>query len=154
VAELLERMQLRLQDRASQAEMQWACEVPKEVADIRVRTDAVAVEQIVFNLVDNACKYACSSEDKRIHLTADCTGADKISISIRDHGPGISFSGAKRLFRPFSKSADEAATSAPGVGLGLALSRRLAKELGGVLELTRLEGYGAVFVLTIPVASE
>jgi len=154
VAELLERMQLRLQDRASQAEMQWACEVPKEVADIRVRTDAVAVEQIVFNLVDNACKYACSSEDKRIHLTVDCTGADKISISIRDHGPGISFSGAKRLFRPFSKSADEAATSAPGVGLGLALSRRLAKELGGVLELTRLEGYGAVFVLTIPVASE
>jgi signal transduction histidine kinase len=147
-------MQSRLQDRAIQAEMQWTWEVPEEAADIRVRTDAVAVEQIVFNLVDNACKYACSTDDKRIHLTTEARGPKKISISVRDHGPGVPANQNRRLFRPFSKSVDEAAASAPGVGLGLALSRRLAKELGGSLELTSLEGYGAVFVLTLPVTSE
>lgn len=154
VGELLQRMQSRLQDRAIQAEMQWTWEVPEAAADILVRTDAVAVEQIVFNLVDNACKYASSTDDKRIHLTTESRGPKKISISVRDHGPGVPANQNRRLFRPFSKSVDEAATSAPGVGLGLALSRRLAKELGGSLELTSLEGYGAVFVLTLPVASE
>ena len=66
-----------------------------------------------------------------------------------DHGPGVSPHEAKRLFRPFSKSAKDAANSAPGVGLGLALCRRLAGDLGGKLEVERAED-GAVFALTLP----
>jgi len=55
----------------------------------------------------------------------------------------------KKLFQPFAKSATEAAHSAPGVGLGLALCRRLARELSGTLELESNTG-GACFCLTLP----
>ena len=58
----------------------------------------------------------------------------------------------RRLFRPFSKSANDAAQSAPGVGLGLALSRRLARALGGDLKLEENSVKGATFTLTIPLA--
>jgi C4-dicarboxylate-specific signal transduction histidine kinase len=54
------------------------------------------------------------------------------------------------LFRSFSKSAHEAAATAPGVGLGLALSRRLARDMGARLELDRRAKGGARFVLRLP----
>ena len=114
-----------------------------------IPTDLAAVEQILFNLVDNACKYASAASDKRLHLRIDVK-QKVVTIGLADHGPGISAAGRKRLFQPFSKSVHEAATSAPGVGLGLALCRRLAIDLGGKLELLSPEGGGALFVLTLP----
>jgi signal transduction histidine kinase len=59
---------------------------------------------------------------------------------------------ARRLFKPFAKSAEEAAVSAPGVGLGLALSRRLARAMGGELILDPAVKDGACFVLRLPLA--
>src|SRR5436190_20862274 len=83
-----------------------------------VHVDASAVEQILFNLVDNACKYAApSASEKLIHLEALPDGKYAM-LRVRDHGAGISAAAAKRLFRPFSKSAQEAAHTAPGIGLG------------------------------------
>jgi signal transduction histidine kinase len=106
------------------------------------------VEQILLNLVDNACKYAQGATDRRIHLAADRTDG-RLLLGVRDHGPGIAAAEAKRLFRPFSKSAREAAHTAPGIGLGLALSRRLARGMGGDLRLDDADG-GARFTLTLP----
>jgi signal transduction histidine kinase len=114
-----------------------------------VRADASAVEQILFNLVDNACKYAAGATDKRIHLVAEAAGSRAV-LKVCDHGPGISAREARRLFRPFSKSARDAANSAPGVGLGLALSRRLAREMGGDLTLIPRPDDGACFALFLP----
>jgi signal transduction histidine kinase len=57
--------------------------------------------------------------------------------------------GRRKLFKPFSKSVHEAANSAPGVGLGLALCRRLARHLGGRLTLAE-SNEGAVFELRLP----
>ena len=116
-----------------------------------VRADTSAVERILFNLVDNACKYACSSSDKRIHLVIDRDGRFA-RLRVWDHGPGVSSEQIPSLFRPFSKSAHAAAHSAPGVGLGLALSRRLASRMGGELALDRSFRRGACFVLTLPVS--
>ena len=117
-----------------------------------VKADASAVEQILFNLVDNAGKYASSAKDKRIHLTAQ-TNESAATIRVADHGPGISRQESRKLFRPFSKSAREAANSAPGVGLGLSLSRRLARQMKGDLKLEETNG-GASFVLTLPLADQ
>jgi K+-sensing histidine kinase KdpD len=75
-------------------------------------------------------------------------------LRVRDHGRGISAAGAKRLFQPFSKSAHEAAHTAPGVGLGLALCRRLSRSMGGDLRLDGLVQNGACFVLLLPVNPE
>ena len=74
-----------------------------------------------------------------------------LEILVSDHGPGIPVSERRRIFRAFHKSAREAAESRPGVGLGLALSRRLAKSLGGGLECVDSK-QGACFVLRLPLA--
>ena len=150
LGELIERVKPRLVERAERADM--ALETNGDDAALRtaVRVDVSAVEQILFNLVDNACKYAAPSAiEKIIHLEA-LPGGKFAMLRVRDHGQGISPEGAKRLFQPFSKSAHEAAHTAPGVGLGLALCRRLSRGMGGDLRLDGLVKNGACFVLRLP----
>ena len=73
-----------------------------------------------------------------------------LAISVCDHGRGLTKAEAKKLFRPFHQSAREAAHTAPGVGLGLALCRRLARDLGGALTIDHTYAQGACFTLTLP----
>lgn len=149
VKELIDRIEPRLTDRAAQAEMKLQVEVDETVNGTSLISDPSAIEQIVFNLVDNASKYANNTSDKRIILQV--TGNDRqVMIRVRDHGPGVLPKDRAKLFRPFSKSVDEAARTAPGVGLGLALCRRLASALGGRLELETDSADGASFLLVLP----
>jgi signal transduction histidine kinase len=139
----------RLADRASQAGMELLVEPADEALTAVVRANPSVVEQILFNLVDNACKYASAGEDKRIRiLAASCPGG--VQLKICDQGPGLPRTVARKLFRPFSKSAQEAANSAPGIGLGLALSKRLACDMGGNLSNDPKVSRGATFVLFLP----
>lgn len=147
VQQLFDRMQVRLADRARQAEMELALHI-ESCADQILITDPQAVEQILFNLVDNACKYASHSAKKQLDITVTCQ-AGKLAVCVRDYGPGISAAGRKKLFRPFSKSVHDAAATAPGVGLGLALCERLARELGGRLQFAPAEP-GCQFYLQLP----
>ncbi|MEX2026720.1 MAG: HAMP domain-containing sensor histidine kinase [Pirellulaceae bacterium] len=152
LAALLDRIEPRLTDRAEQAEMKLVVEIDDAARETVVKTDGGAVEQILFNLVDNACKYAAAADDKRIHVRL-AVEAKRVLVRVCDHGPGIEGPARRKLFRPFSKSVHEAAHTAPGVGLGLALSKRLASDLGGRLEIAPFGGEpcaGAVFVLTLP----
>ena len=128
--------------------MAFEKECADAVAAVQVRADPSAVEQILFNLVDNACKYAASGDRPSIRLAVTESG-DRVAIRVIDRGPGIPEEDRKRVFRAFSKSAKDAANSAPGVGLGLSLSRRLAKATGGEL-LLEDGGGGAVFLLILP----
>lgn len=144
---LVARSTERARERAERAGMSLVVAV--EGGERSVLADVGAVEQIVFNLVDNACKYAAEADDKSIELlaTADDSGA---RITVRDHGPGIDPAAAKRLFQPFRRP-DKAETSGkPGVGLGLALCRRLARAMGG--ELSHVSDGGANFRLEVRVA--
>ncbi|HEX7261441.1 MAG TPA: ATP-binding protein, partial [Luteolibacter sp.] len=117
------------------------------VCPLRVRVDAAAVEHILFNLVDNAAKYAAAGDPPKVGIHVRKSGA-RVEILVADHGPGIPVGERRRIFRAFHKSAREAAESRPGVGLGLALSRRLAKSIGGTLECIDSEK-GACFVLRL-----
>ena len=151
VGELLDRMKDRLADRAREAGMQRGAEAGAEALSLMVRADAAAVEQILFNLVDNACKYAANADDPFIRL--EVRRKDGFAaVAVRDHGPGISATDARTVFLPFRKSARDAANSASGVGLGLALSRRLAREMGGDLRIDGNVTDGACFVLTLPLS--
>ncbi len=149
VRELLDRITQRLGQRAEQAEMNLVLAIGDDAASMPVRADASALEHILFNLVDNACKYAAVASDRVIRLEAVRKGNQAL-VSIRDHGPGIARGDVRRLFRPFCKSARDAANSKPGVGLGLALSRRLARAMGGDLRLDDSVKEGACFVLSLP----
>lgn len=146
VTDLLEPMRERLEARLATAgmtlEMATACE-------LRVRVDSAAVEHILFNLIDNAAKYAAAGEPPTVEIQVK-PGGRNVEIIVTDHGPGIAPSERRRIFRAFHKSAREAAESRPGVGLGLALSRRLAKSLGGGLECVD-STQGACFSLSLPV---
>jgi signal transduction histidine kinase len=147
---LVERFKPRLAERAAQAGMTLHVDIDDDVAEQSLTTDTGVVEQILFNLIDNAAKYAGRAADRRITLAATSL-SNTIALTVRDHGPG--FASAKQAARsaPFSKSAQEAAETAPGVGLGLALCRRLAKELGGRLEIAAPNGQpGATVTLRLP----
>jgi len=148
LGELVEPLVPRLAARAAEAGMELVFEPNEAAATARVRANPSAVEQILLNLVDNAAKYASGASDRRIHLEMIALSAGA-ELAVRDHGPGIGRAERRRLFRPLRKSAREAAHSAPGVGLGLALSRRLARDMGARLELDRHVGQGARFVLTL-----
>lgn len=143
VRPMLERFAERLQE----AGMKLSCDPSDPAWQSVVKADRAAVEHVLFNLIDNAAKYATGT--KEVAITAEAA-RDRLSILVRDHGPGISPSERKRIFRAFHKSAAAAAESRPGVGLGLALSRRLARAGGGELEL-RDTREGTCFVLTLPI---
>jgi signal transduction histidine kinase len=114
-----------------------------------VAADPRTVERILLNLVDNACKYASDSADRRLHLTAR-SGGDGVEISLRDHGPGVPRGEQARIFEPFHRARRDAQGPKAGLGLGLALARGLARELGGDLRLATPPGDGAEFRLTLP----
>jgi signal transduction histidine kinase len=140
VGPLLERMRERLGARAADSGMALELDAPEGLV---LRGDAGPIEQILFNLVDNAAKYGAG----RVSISAVAHGA-KIELRVRDEGRGVSAEVRGRLFEPFSRSAEKAAGGVPGVGLGLALSRALARAMGGDL---RLEpgAPGACFLLTL-----
>jgi signal transduction histidine kinase len=145
--ELLRIATQRLAQRATQSNCELVDDVSEECHDSIAIADPAAVEQILFNLVDNACKYA-EAKDARLHLEGFLRG-ENVVLRVRDHGAGISEKEIKRLFQPFRKSAKDAANTAPGVGLGLALCRRLARQMHGDLTYEG-DDRGAVFALTVP----
>ena len=147
VATLFDDMRERFEERLEGAGLKLVVEAPPE---LRLRGNATAIEHVLFNLIDNAAKYACGGEPPEVHLSAEAAGS-QVEIVVRDFGPGIEESECKEVFRAFHKSAQEAAESRPGVGLGLALSSRLAKEMGGTLWCRLLEK-GTSFVLTLDLA--
>ena len=145
VAEVLEACRERCEARLATAGLTLAIQAPP---GLRLRADLAAVEHILFNLVDNAAKYAARGEPPLVEITARAAGCG-VEIAVADHGPGIARDERRRVFKPFHKSAREAAESQPGVGLGLALSRRLARAQGGDLTIAEA-GLGTCFVLRLP----
>jgi signal transduction histidine kinase len=148
VGDLIGRVSDRLAERARLGGMELVIAFDGDAAAKVVNVDASAIERILFNLVDNACKYAASATDKRIHIETRTDGR-WAQILVRDHGPGIASSRKRGLFAAFQKTAKEAAKSAPGIGIGLHLSRRLASAAGGRLEVVDSDG-GACLRLDLP----
>lgn len=142
----------RLIMRAEAAGMQLDLQMGEEVKRRTIVTDPLAVEQILFNLIDNACKYASDATKREIHLRVAITRG-MLEIHVQDFGNGIASRERRSIFRPFSKSSERAAETAPGIGLGLPLSKRLANELGGKLVLEKTGGTGTTFILRLELAS-
>ncbi|MDR2862651.1 MAG: HAMP domain-containing histidine kinase [Puniceicoccales bacterium] len=154
VSEIVARIEQRVRDRLEKDGMALEVDVPGKTGEILLRTDGTAIEQILFNLADNAAKYAAGPEGKaRLHVSAE-TDDEYARFEFSDNGPGIPASALKNLFQAFSRSAEEAAGNKPGVGLGLAFSKELARRLGGDLELLRTGPNGCAFELRLPIAEE
>jgi signal transduction histidine kinase len=111
------------------------------------------VQQVLGNLIDNACKYSRGSEDRRLWVRARAE-KERVLFEVEDRGPGVSASDRRSIFRPFRRGRG-ADVTAGGVGLGLALAQRWTRLLDGRLTLqsTPTEG-GACFRLDLPMKSK
>lgn len=150
VGELLDRILPALRRRAEQGGMTLVEELAPAVHEALIPSEREGIERILVNLVDNACKYAGSAPDKRVHLAA-AVSRGRVNFRVTDHGPGVPKSERRRVFAPFKRGKRDDAGPNPGLGLGLALARGLARELGGDLRLLKSPGPGASFELSLPV---
>jgi signal transduction histidine kinase len=147
--DLIERCASRLQQRVAETPLTLTIQISDNARIAQVTTNAMAVEQVLFNLIDNACKYAKDANDPRVVCDVNVNGG-QLRVRVLDFGPGLSHAARQTLFQPFQKSSSQAAESAPGIGLGLALSHRLARELGGSLTCTANLPTGLCFELRLP----
>jgi signal transduction histidine kinase len=109
-------------------------------------TDAQRVRQILLNLLSNAIKF---TEHGQVVLTLRATSGE-LRLAVRDTGIGIPAASLKELFQDFHQLEAGDGRRHEGTGVGLALSRRLARALGGDVEVESLEGKGSTFTLVLP----
>ena len=126
--------------------------VPQCEQEICVAADAERFQQILLNLVTNAIKF--TPENGSIDVTCD-QDSGVVRLQVKDTGVGVRPVDIDRVFDPFVQI-DRHLTKATqqGVGLGLSISRELARAMHGDLTLQSTEGLGSTFTLTLPVASE
>jgi signal transduction histidine kinase len=106
-----------------------------------VRFDADALVQVVFNLVDNALKYAAAAERKVVQV--ECRReAGGVRLSVRDYGPGVAAQDRGRIFEPFHRGGSELTRTTQGAGIGLALVRELSERMGARVAAHAPEGGG------------
>lgn len=146
VADLLGRIEGRPLERVAEEQMKLSIEVTDADTQRVIRVDVTSVEQILFNLVDNAAKYASESTELCVEVSFT---QKSLRVAVCDQGEGISKHERKQLFKPFHKTSEQAASTKPGVGLGLSLCRRLARAMNGDLVYEKKKK-GACFVLLVP----
>ncbi|MCX6938754.1 MAG: HAMP domain-containing sensor histidine kinase [Verrucomicrobia bacterium] len=115
-----------------------------------VSTDRDAVEQVVLNLFDNACKYAADGGEVALALAPASGPRAGWQVSVGDRGPGVAAGQREWIFEKFHRVDDRLTAAKGGAGLGLSIARQLARGLGGELECREREGGGASFVLFLP----
>jgi signal transduction histidine kinase len=114
-----------------------------------IRGDREALARALWNLLENAAKY--SPGESPIRLFAQRTGSTVV-IGVQDHGIGIPVAEQQRVFQKFVRGDDAKRAGIRGVGVGLALVRRVAEAHGGTVGLTSAVGAGSTFTLVLPVA--
>ncbi|MGN0884422.1 MAG: ATP-binding protein [Candidatus Spyradosoma sp.] len=145
VGELAERVCARARERLAESGVRARLRVEPELRERRVRADAEAIGQILFNLADNAAKYAPGAAAE-IEFSRR---GNALEIRFADDGPGLPAEARARIFSEFVRGGDVPAET-PGSGMGLAVARRLAREQGGELVAEDSCSAGAAFRLRIP----
>ncbi len=149
VAHLVPEVVADYQAAAQAAKLQMSSDSAVEHAS--VQTDPKRVRQILGNLLSNAIKYtpAGGTVHVRLEPKTQARPGEWYAIEVRDTGPGIPEAHREDIFVEFYRLPD-AHTIANGTGIGLAISRRLARLLGGDLTLEQTSGAGAAFTLWLP----
>ncbi|MBN1786854.1 MAG: HAMP domain-containing histidine kinase [Sedimentisphaerales bacterium] len=114
-----------------------------------IKTDAGKVQQILYNLLNNAVKF--TPEKGKIEIKAFLPDPQTVRISITDTGPGIAEADKEKIFEKFRQADGSLTRDQSGTGLGLAISTELAKLLSGKIDLESKPGKGANFWLDLPV---
>jgi signal transduction histidine kinase len=121
-----------------------ALEVPESVG--RASGDADRIQQVLVNLLDNAVKYGGGSA---VTVRVENVNS-KVRVSVADSGPGIEPTDQQRIFEKFYRVDAQHMRAPGGTGLGLYISRELARRMDGSLDVRSAPGNGATFVLELP----
>ncbi|GAA4456108.1 sensor histidine kinase [Rurimicrobium arvi] len=116
-------------------------------ADVRVETDASLLELVLNNLLENAIKYTPSSTPIELEIGAT---PQKVSICVKDRGNGIPDGEKKKIFDKFYRIGNEDTRKTKGTGLGLYLSKKIIRQLGGELLVKDNKPSGTVFEIQLP----
>ena len=112
-------------------------------------TDPMRLKQILLNLLGNACKFTKQGE-VALHVRKVADGHNWIELTVADSGIGMTAEQLAKLFQEFSQADSLTARRYGGTGLGLALSRKLARMMGGDVTVTSELGKGSVFTVRLP----
>jgi two-component system sensor histidine kinase KdpD len=123
-----------------------AVEMPADLP--LVQMDAVLIERVLANLLENASKYTPGTS--RITIAARTT-VDMLEVAMEDDGPGLPRGLEEAVFEKFARGKKESAT--PGVGLGLAICRAIVEAHGGEIHAEAGRAKGARFVFTLPLGT-
>jgi signal transduction histidine kinase len=118
-----------------------------------VAGEAGSVSLVLSQLVDNAVKFTRAGTEVRVRIAAH--GDGRVRVLVQDEGPGVSAEDATRIFGEFDQGGGNYLVAKPtGLGLGLAIARRLARRLGGDVGVVPRGEHGATFWLELPLARE
>jgi PAS domain S-box-containing protein len=136
---------------APQAQAQHVRVIPPPPgAPLFANADRTRLRQVLVNLLGNGVKY--TPIDGEVHVALDARGGTQVAIVVRDTGRGMSPEQLARLFTPFDRLGLEASTI-PGTGIGLVISRRLVELMGGRLEVRSGPEEGSAFTVLLPAAT-
>ena len=115
-----------------------------------IRTDKTKLRQILLNLVGNSVKFSRSGLIEVKAMLHYKKGAPEVMFAVKDHGPGIDPSFVPHLFESFSQGDPSMTRRQGGTGLGLALSRKLARVMQGDLWLDKSDATETIFSFSVP----
>lgn len=143
IDEILARLESFVAPRLEQKKLVYRFE---PCGDVRVWVDREKVEQIMLNLLSNAVKF---TDTGRVDVRCLIEEAE-LRIEVRDTGRGVRTDLLETIFEPFVQGDHSLTRTADGAGLGLAISRHLARGMGGDVTIQSVEGEGSVFTLVLP----
>ena len=120
---------------------------PDVLPELCAIADEDRTRQILLNLLANSLKFTGAGGSITLAAGGDAT---MVTIAVRDTGIGIPAAKLEQIFEPFVQAERALRPSDQGVGLGLAISRQLARAMGGDLRVESVMGSGATFTLTLP----
>ncbi len=123
-------------------------EVAIPAVPVYVDADPARAEQVIDQLVSNAVQFTPSG---RIEVALSVLEGKGVRLTVTDTGVGIASDALEAIFEPFVQEDARVNRSYSGTGLGLAIASRLARQMGGVLEVESVKGEGSVFTLSLPV---
>lgn len=149
VAEILDDLRGYVDPQLDQLQLSFECQTPD--GPLAMEADRDRVRQILLNLLTNSMKFTPRGGRVLVHCER---AGDRVLVHVTDTGIGIAADRLEAIFEPFVQAHRTLIEPTRGVGLGLAISRDLARGMGGDLTAASIVGAGSTFTLTMPAARD